>query len=170
MSMVTIEEVVPLSGRGTDAVMTAVKKILNRGDVTALTVTAGDDVIRFSRVATQEEAEAKQDLSYHDVVRANKMEEYVPDSQDVDPHRQMFEMFEIIDDAGFVPIILLSGCPLHKLRDWLDLMSRKAKAVYGVRVLVDENIPDDCLILCGSETNDSDGPESVRFSVKVALP
>lgn len=168
MSVPTIEEVMPLSGTGTDAVMTAVRKILDRGDVLNLKVSAGESAVRFDRVASPEEAAAKQQLTYHDVVRAKPMEEYVPDDG-VDPYQQLFEAFEVLEDAGFQPLIILSGRPLSELRKWLSKMSRKAKTVFGVRVRVEEGIPEDNLILCGSDGTD-EGPDSVRFSVKVTMP
>lgn len=169
MNPVTVEEVVPLQGTGTDAIMMAVRKVLDRGDATNIRVSAGDSVIRFERVATPEEAEQKSQLSYHAVLRTRPMEELVPDDE-VDPYKQMFEMFAMLEDAGFQPLVLLSGRPMSKLRKWLDLMSRRAKTVFGVRVLVEENIPEDCLILCGSDGSKDTGPEAVRFSVKVTLP
>jgi hypothetical protein len=169
VSAQTIEEVVPLNGTGTDAIMTAVRKVLDRGDATAIYVSAGDSAIRYDRVATDEEAEQKSQLTYHAVLRTKPMEEYVPD-EDLDPYKQMFEMFSMLEDAGFQPLVLLSGRPVPKLRKWLDLMSRRSKTVFGVRVHVEESIPEDCLILCGSDGAKDAGPESVRFSVKVTLP
>jgi hypothetical protein len=167
----SVAEVLSLQGTGTEAVMGAVAKVLSRGDVLSLTVTAGDGALRYSRKATAEEAEAQEGITYHDVVRARPLEEYYPDEEEgqVDPYQQLFEMFAVLDDAGFVPIVLLSGRPLHKLRPWLSRMSRKTKKIFGVRVVVEEGIPEDNLILCGSEGPD-EGPDSVQFSVKVTLP
>lgn len=167
----SVAEVLPLQGTGTAAVLSAVTKVLGRGDVLSLTVTAGDSALRYIRRATPEEAEAQSGLTYHDVVRARTLEEYFPDEEEgpVDPYQQIFEMFAVLEDAGFVPIVLLSGRPLPELRKWVTRMSRKSKRIFGVRVVVDEGIPEDNLILCGSEGSD-EGPESVQFSVKVTLP
>lgn len=169
MSFPSVEDVMPLSGTGTEAVVMAIRKLLGRGDVMSLEVTATDSAVRYKRYATAEEAEAKASLTYHDVVRARPMEELDVSTEELTPYQQMFEMFGVLEDAGYAPILLLSGRPLPKLREWLDLMSRKAKTVFGVRVLVEENIPEDNLILCGSDGAD-EGPESVQFSVKVTLP
>ena len=166
----SVAEVLPLQGTGTDAVMNAVAKVLSRGDVLSLTVTAGDAALRYSRRATSEEAEAQAGLSYHDIVRSRPLEEYTPaEGEQIDPYHQLFEMFAVLDDAGFVPIVILSGRPMHELRGWVSRMSRKSKRIFGVRVVVEEGIPEDNLILCGSDGSD-EGPESVQYSVKVTLP
>ena len=168
MSIPSVEEVVALNSTGTEAVISAVRQVLGRGDVLDLSINAGDALIRFRRIATEEEIAQQSELSYHDVVRARPMEEYIPE-EEIDPYRQLFEMFEMLEDAGVRPSIILSGRPVPKLREWVDRMSRKSKTLFGLRILVEEDIPEDNLILCGTD-GEGDGPEAVRYSVKATMP
>lgn len=166
--MITVSESVPLHGTSTEDVVESVRKVMKKAGVVSFHVNAADGTISFKRIATEEEEAAAEKMSYHDIVRSRPMEEYIPPNGST-AYTQLFEMFEVIEDAGFVPTVLLSGRPLHELRKWLGKMSRKAKSVYGIKVLVEDSLPDDNLILCASESTDT-RPDAVQFSVKMSLP
>jgi len=164
----TVEDSVPLSGTDTEAVLAAIKQALDKGSVLSLTVKASEPAIRFQRIATPEEAEAKSQLSYHDIIRSKPMEEYSY-SNELSPYEQIFDMFSIVEDAGFVPAVMISGRNVIELRKWLKRLPRRAKTVYGATLIISDQIPEDNLILCGCREYNID-PESIEFSVKMTLP
>ena len=166
--VITVEDSLPLMGTDTRAILSTVQQVLEHPGVTRLMIAAGEPEVKFERVATPEEIETRSKVTYHDVIRNTQMEEYTPPEEDSSPYLQLFEMFDIIDDAGFVPMVILSGRSVPRLRKWINI-SRKADKLYGVKLVISPDIPDDNLIVCGGDTYVAD-PNNVRYSVKVALP
>ena len=161
-----IKEPFPLADKSTESVVQLVRTILSRGGIVKFSVDARKDVIDCWRLVSPEEA-SELSMTYEDALGDVIMEEFVPE----DHHsslEQLFGMFEIIEDAGYLPTQIISGRNAVKLREWLPMLSRKAKSLFGVPLIFGEGLPDDALVVCGSMDWGSTA-EDIKYAVKVTL-
>lgn len=168
---VLIKEVFPLPDKqSVELIAASVTQILQKaGNVVRLVVDARKDNIEYWRVVSEEEAKEKS-ISFHDAFRQIEMEEYDPmlDGEEKTSHVQLFEMFEIIEDAGLFPSHIVTGRPVPRLRTWLPL-SRKAQTIYGVSLHIDGTMEEDVLMVCGSPEREATVAD-IQYAVKVTLP
>lgn len=160
-----IKDLFPLTEKGTEPVIQVVRAILAQSGIVKFTVDARKDVIDCWRLVTPEEA-SERGTTFEEALRSATMEEYVPEEQDA--LTQIFEIFEIIEDAGCVPTQVISGRGPVELRKWIPL-SRKAKSVFGVPLLFGEGVPSDVLVVCGARDWGATA-EDIEYAVKVTLP
>jgi len=164
---VLIKDALPLSTKTVDNIVGMVKKVVTQPGVVRFIVDARKDTIDFWRVASPEEA-AEKSVSFRDILRTVDMEEYMPEDSDASPFQQMFEMIEMISDAGCSPSHILSGRGPLELRKWI-LFSRKATTLYGVPLLFEKSMEEDVLIICGAREPDATAAD-IKYAVKVTLP
>ena len=168
---VLVKEPIPISSKDTETVLMVVKNALSQPGVVKFTVDARKDFIDFWRVAS-EEAAAEMGVSFSEALSRVEMEEYDPyDTDEVGEktsYQQVFEMFEMIEDAGCAPSHVLSGCGPIDLRKWIPI-SRRSKALFGVPVHFVDEIEHDVLVICGAKETDPTAAE-IQYAVKVTLP
>lgn len=109
-------------------------------------------------VADQDEEQER----YDNVLRTCPMNEYAPDAK-LAPYEYLFKLFKQVTDEDLEVTHVLVGS-LQMLHKWVALSTRSPK-LYGVRVKQLRNIPDDVIIICGSEWLEAE-PEDVRYTVK----
>lgn len=168
---VLVKEPIPISSKDTDTILMVVKSVLSQPGVVKFIVDARKDFIDFWRVASEEVA-AELGVSFGEALSRVEMEEYDPYDTDKvvekTSFQQLFEMFEMIEDAGCIPSHVLSGCGPLDLRKWLPL-SRKSKTVCGVPLHFVNELEHDVLILCGAKEVDATAAD-ILYAVKVTLP
>lgn len=168
---VLVKEPIPISSKDTETILMVVKHALSQPGLVKFTVDARKNFIDFWRVAS-EEAAAELGVSFGEALSRVDMEEYDPYDTDKvgekTSFQQVFEMFEMIEDAGCLPSHVLSGCSPLDLRKWLPL-SRKSKSVCGVPLHFVGELEHDVLIVCGSKEVDATASD-IQYAVKVTLP
>jgi len=175
---ILIKEVHPLANKeSVDGIVSVVRSILKQPGIVRLVVDARKDNIDYWRAVSDDEAGEKS-ISIHDALRQTTMEEYNPyqDNNDGDgkpgtdklPFEQLFDMFEMIEDAGCVPSHIVFGGGPVQLRKWIDI-SRKAKMIFGVPITFDAQVESDVLIVCGSTEREATAAD-MEYAVKLTLP
>lgn len=165
---VLIKEVIPCPDKGSiDLILSAVKSILKQPGIVRLSIDARRDLIEYWRTVSDDEASEKA-ISLHDALRQVSMEEYHQEAdEDKSPIERMFEMFEMVEDAGCSPSHIISGSSSVELRKWFP-MSRKSRTLFGVSLHVDGTMEKDVLIICGSRDREATISD-IEYAVKVTL-
>ena len=167
---ISIPESLPLESRSEEAILAAVKNVVSQPGVVRFQVDAAEDAIKYWRLMSQDEADSF-GISFDAALAVVDMEEYDPYSEEDESPRpsyvQLFEMFEMVEEAGFIPSFILTGRPIQKLRKWIPF-SRKAKRIYGIPLHFVETIEEDVLVVCGSPYADADITD-LKYAVKVTL-
>ena len=168
---VLIKDAIPLQTKSLDSIINTVKYVMGQPNVVRFVVDARKDTLDFWRVASPEEA-AEKAVSFRDVLRTVSMEEYIPTSEDdqteIGSFQQLFEMFEMVADAGCSPSHILSGCPVLELRKWISI-SRKSTTLYGVPLMLESSLEEDVLIICGAKEANATAAD-IKYAVKVTMP
>lgn len=168
---VLIKEVLPLPDKESiDVVMTAVKKVLQQPGIVRMVMDARKDNLEYWRAVSDDEA-AEKSISYYDMLRQVAMEEYDQYLEEGDPEKtpfeQMFEMFEMVEDAGCTPNFILSGAGPIGIRKWLP-MSRKGKSLFGIPLFFEGTLEQDVLVICSSRAKEATAAD-IEYAVKVTL-
>lgn len=168
---VLIKEVMPLADKGSvDAITAVVNTVLKQPGIVRLVIDARQDNLEFWRGVSEDEASEKS-ISQHDMLRQVDMEEYDQYLEDGDPpkssYHQMFEIFEMVEDAGCSPNYILTGGSMADIRKWIPI-SRKTKTMFGIPVIFEGTLEDDVLIVCGSRTKEATSAD-IEYAVKVTM-
>ena len=169
MTPVLIKEAVPFSDKSSEGVLGLVRSIIEQPGVVRFELDARRDSVSYWRAVSPEEA-SERSISFRDALRNVPMEEYDPrpnDGDDPSSFEQLFEMFEMIEDAGCVPTHILIGATLPEFRQWLPIR-RRSKSAFGVPILQDVSLEKDVLVVCGAEDWNAT-PMDITFAVKVTL-
>lgn len=168
MSVVLIKDKIPLAGTDTDSILTAVGMVLKHSGVVRFNVDARTSMIDFWRMPASEEEEALEIASpFREKLKEVQMEEYVPENN-ISSHEQLFEMFEMIEDAGCFPVFLLSGRILVELRKWISF-PRRSSSLAGIPIIMNPDLMEDTILVCGAKTREAE-PVDVAYVVKMTLP
>lgn len=160
-----IKELLPVVDmNSTDAILASLKKIFQENGVVRLVIDSRHDNIEYWRVVTDSEA-AEKAISFHDALRQVSMEEYT--AVDKTPFEQVFEIFEMITDAGCTPSHIVSGATAVDLRKWIPI-SHKAKTMLGIPILFEGGLAEDVLVFCGSRAIEATAAD-VEYAVKVTI-
>ncbi len=115
-----------------------------------------------------EEAEVSEVASpFRAKLKEVTMEEYVQE-REISAHAQLFEMFDMLEDAGCFPVFILSGRSPANLRKWIPF-PRRSTQLAGIPIILDPDLMEDCLLICGSKVRDAE-PIDVTYVVKMTLP
>ncbi len=163
--MVEVRESIPLTGKGAENLLNLLRKILSDNPYTQeFTCRIGHPIEIVKMVPA---SEAPPGLRLHDAVRAQQMDE--PVQVDGGPFSVLWNMFSIIGEEGLEVSHSLVGNKF-RFQDWLKVrISQKSMKVFGVRLMVIPEIPDDVFLVVGSTRRDAD-PENIRYSLKGTLP
>lgn len=162
-----IKESLPLMDKSSSSIVHVVQEILKQPDVVRFVVDARENAVNFWRVASEEEA-AERTMTFRDALRKVQMEEYSPPPGEKSSFEQVFDVFEMIEDAGCLPSHVLSGRGLVELRSWIPV-SRRARMLYGVPLLLQADLENDVLVFCGAKTSEAT-PSDIVYAVKVTIP
>ncbi len=163
-NLVRVREQIPFTGKGAEALLGFLRKILSDNPLTQeFTCRIGQPIDIVKLVP---EGEAPPVLLLHDAVRAQKMEEL---SREGDPFKTLWAMFSTVEEEGLEVSHILVGSKFS-FQDWLGVrLSHKSMRCFGVPVVPMPEIPSDTFLVVGSIKRDAE-PEDIRFSVKGALP
>jgi hypothetical protein len=100
-------------------------------------------------------------------IRGNQIHEYSPKDENLSSAEQFLDMFRQVSDEGLEISFIVCG-NLVRLSSWIRIPLRNPK-LFGVNVVQIGNIPDDVVLVCGSEWKEAE-PEDITFSVKGTLP
>jgi len=161
-----IKEILPIPDKeSTELILAAVKRTLQQPGIVRLVIDARKDNMEYWRQVSDDEA-AEKSISFHDALRQVEMEEYEYDSEK-SPFQQMFEVLEMIEDAGCLPSHVISGAGPIVLRKWIPL-SRKAKMLFGIPLHFEGTLEDDVMVVCGSMEKEATASD-IEYAVKVTL-
>ncbi len=164
-----IKDKLPLLGHDEDSILKTIKQVLKSDTVTRFDVDARTGMISFWRAPSEDEKERELSNPFREIFRRVPMEEYVPDG-DIGSHEQLFQIFDILHDAGCIPAFIVIG-NLESFRKWIKF-PRRSNQLAGVPIYVVRELADtaeDALLVCGSKVRDPE-PIDVDFVVKVTLP
>lgn len=163
-----LKDKIPLSGTDEDSILKTISLILKNANVVRINVDAGTGMVDFWRYPSGEESE---DIDVKNPFRARlkevAMEEYAPE-EGLTSHQQLFEMCEMLEDAGCYPVFILTGRTLSNLRKWIPF-PRKSKRIAGIPIILEPDQMEDTLLVCGSSVRDAE-PVDVSYVVKMTLP
>jgi hypothetical protein len=162
---VLVKDALPLFDKSSESILSMVKEVLQEPGLVRFVVDARQDTLDFWKVASEEQA-AEIDVTFHDMLRKVMMEEYSEPNKD--PFHQLFDMFEMVADAGYSPSHILSGRGPLELRKWIPI-SRKANVLFGVPLLFEKMMESDVLVVCGSNAQEPTAAD-IAYAVKVSLP
>lgn len=160
-----IKDSLPLLDKSTEGILRTINAALQEPNIVRIVVDAREDVLSLWRLGTDEE-KAERQMNFADILRSVGMEEYLPE-KDKNPFEQMFEVFEILTDAGVSPSHILAGAPVPELRKWLPV-SRKGLSMYGLPLLIGNGLEKDVLVVCGTKVPGG-SPEDVSYAVKLTI-
>jgi len=104
-----------------------------------------------------------------ETVRHKPMEEYIPESDDVAPFKQLFEMWKMVSEEGLeVSYILVGSRELFS--NWLKVrLPRSKPSLFGVPIIIGPSLPTTTFVITGAITKES-SPLDILFSVRGTLP
>lgn len=166
-SWVRVKERIPYNGKGVDNLLNALRIILEQNRYAQkIQIEVGSGHILLEKLVSEEQA-AETQTSWHDSIRAHKLEEYKP-SANLTPHQQLWEVFQIIHVEGLEVGQIVVG-DKHQFQGWLGTRIPLTKMnFFGIPITQASEIPHEIFIVCGTEERESD-PEDVVFSVKGSL-
>lgn len=167
MTLSLVKDKLPLSGSDEEGILQSISRVLKFANVVRFSVDARTGVVDFWRVPSEEESEEEIANPFRGVLKQVQMEEYDPEVN-ASGERQFFAMCEILEDAGCVPVFILTGRNLNSLRKWISF-PRRSSAIGGVPVVLNPDLDNDVILLCGSKVKDAE-PVDVTFVVKMTLP
>lgn len=164
--MILIKDKLPLVATDVEAIQQAVGMVLKTANVIKVSIDARTKMVDFWRIPNEQESESIEVAHpFRIKLKEVQMEEY---DVDLSPHEQLFEMFDMLEDAGCYPVFILTGRTLPNLRKWIKF-PRKSSRMAGIPVTVDPDLPEDNLLVCGAPIRDAE-PIDVEYVVKFTLP
>lgn len=164
---VLVKERIPYQGKGVDALMGALRKILTDNKYTQkILMEVGEPHIYIEKLVPEADAQEYETvrINTHGAIRNMPMEEYQTDDG-VSPAHQLWEMFSIIHKEGFEVCRIVSGSK-NKFAQWLKVrIPQTDQRVFGVPLEVIGDIPDDVFIVCGAKHREAE-PDEITMSVK----
>jgi hypothetical protein len=86
-------------------------------------------------------------------------------------YEQLFDMFDMLADAGYSPSHILVGCGMINLRKWIPKLSRKSTTIFGVPLVFSGyQMEEDVLVVCGAKIPDAATAADIGYAIKVTLP
>lgn len=168
--LVRIRHRVPYAGKGFDTLGETIKAI-GKAHPFAQKIgplEVGKGFIPVEELVPEAQAGERLPLTVHDVARRTRMEELSIDGSK-SSFQALYEMFNIIQEEGLFPGYFLVG-DKTRFQKWLGIRISISKMfMFGVPVLIQQEIPEDVFLLCGTDTKDPE-PEDVKFSIKATLP
>lgn len=168
MSSSLVKDKMLLSGLDEESILQTVAKILKLGSIVRLNIDARTEVVDFWKVSSKDISEEDQAHPFRAVLKQVTMEEYTPDPKE-SAERQLLSMCEIIEDANYYPVFLLTGMELSQLRKQWISFPRRSTQIAGISIVQEPDITEDVLLLCGARTREAE-PIDITFVVKMTLP
>lgn len=166
--LILLKEKIPYTGKGTDELLGAVRRILTDNKYTQkITLEVGVSHICIEKLVPPEEAKEQLQISLHDTIRARTMEEYKPEKEQPG-FRQLWEMFDIVHAEGFEVGCLVVG-DKKQFQEWLKVRTPLNKLTcFGTPIFQLPDIPSDVVLVCGMATRTAEVDE-LLFSVKTTI-
>lgn len=166
--MILIKDKIPLVAMDEETILAAVGIVLKNANVVRFNVDSRTGMIDFWRIPNEQDAETVEVTHPFRVkLKEVQMEEYTPE-RELSNHEQLFEMFEMIEDAGCFPVFILSGRTHVNLRKWIPF-PRRSTSLAGIPIRVEPDLMEDVLLVCGAKVRDAE-PVDVSYVVKMTLP
>lgn len=168
---VRVKDRIPYAGKGFEELLTALKQVFadpaNKfTQKVVLDVT--EPFIYLEKMVTEIEAQETPQLSLHDIIRNQKMEEYLPEKEQPGINH-LWDIFALIHQEGLEVGFLVVGNKPNFQR-WLGVrIPTKDMRVFGVPLKVVDGIPEDVFVVCGTESRVAE-PDDIRYCVKGNLP
>ena len=161
--LVQVRERIPFTGKGAEALLGFLRKILSENPYTQEFTCRIGKPIEITKMVPADQAPPA--LPLHDAVRAQRMDEPDPEKT---PFETLWKMFGIIEEEGLEVSHILVGSKFL-FQDWLGIrISHKSMRFFGVPIVVSPEIPSEVFIVAGATTQNAE-PEDIQYSLKGAM-
>jgi hypothetical protein len=164
---VRIKDRIPYHGKGVDELVGALRKALSEPAnkfTQKIVLEVGAPHIYLEKLVPEGEAMDVPQLSLHDAIRTQKMDEYEP-TADRSPIQQLWEIFGMVHDEGFEVTDIVVGNK-NRFQKWLSIRLPPTKMTFfETPVHVVGELPEDVFVVCGAPTKGADVDE-IKYSVK----
>lgn len=164
--LVRTTEFVPLKGKGIENLLlllkTVYEKLRSAGSYPQKFVAEVGKPLRVDYLQAASEM-MEPPLTFHMVVRQRPIDEYAAEKAE-SAWQQLYHMFRQVGENGMYANYLIVGNK-ERLRRWVG-MKVKDNRVFGIEVIIDGELPDDVVLVCGTEEREALGPDDIRYTVK----
>jgi hypothetical protein len=164
---VKLKEKVPYLGKGVDELVMSLRKVLGEPSnkyVQKIVLEVGVPHIYLEKLVPEGEATDVPQVSLHDCIRTQTMEEYEPE-EDKEPLRQLDEVFRMVEEMGLEVGYVVVGSRT-KFAKWAKVViPRNNMSMFGTPLVELKDIPDDVYLVCGTITKVADY-DDIRYSAK----
>jgi hypothetical protein len=166
--MVLVPEKIPYTGKGVEALLAFLRKVLEENKYTQKIVVEVQKPIYIEKLVPKDEAPETVSLTWLESARNKQMQEYEGTEEKLAPQEQLLDMFHDVNVEGYEICHVITG-NLKKFFKWAkgQTHSGREHRLYGVPVS-QADIPEDVIILCGAQSRDA-GPDDLEFSLKAVL-
>jgi hypothetical protein len=160
--LILIRERIPYTGKGVDALLSMLRKVLTENPYTQEFVCRIGQPIEIAKLVTSEEAPAKMNL--HDAIRSHRMEEFTIEKDKL-PFQVLWDMFAVVQAEGLKVSHIAVG-DKFQFQSWLGVrIAQNRMDFYGTPVVLLSELPADAFLVVGADQKTSEA-EDVKFSVK----
>lgn len=166
-----VKERIPYAGKGVDELVNSLRRILtlpvNR-KTQKVVLEVGTPFIYIEKlVPTSEAPENLGNLTLHDAIRQQKLEEYEPED-DESTIQQLWSMFQMVQHEGFEVCFIAAG-DKKAFEKWLGLrILRTDPRVFGTPFSIVGELPADTFVICGSSYRTAE-TDDIKYCVKGTL-
>lgn len=164
--LVRVSEQVPVAGKGIENLLMLIKTVHERlrasGCFPQKFIVEVGKPLRVDFLQPRAEV-MEPPLTFNHAIRTRALDEYVGDKKEL-PWQQLFNMFRQVTDNGlFVNYVVVGN--RERLRKWTG-MKLKDTQLFGVAVAQDGELPDDVVLVCGTDEREAYGPSDIRYTIK----
>ena len=168
---VRVKDRFPYHGKGVDELIGAIRRIFAEPSnkfAQKIVFEVGVPHIYIEKMVPEGEAPEVPQLSMHDILRTNEMEEFDADGEELTPIQQLWGMFEMIQDKGLQAAVIVAGNRV-KFQKWLGIRINTVRpSVFGTPFQVLGELPEDVFVVCAARSRIAD-VEDIQYSVKGSL-
>lgn len=157
---------IPYHGKGVDELIASLRRILSDNKYTQKIICeVGTPYIYIEKLVPEGEAQdLPPQISIHDVLRTNEMEEY-DGEEGRTPVQQLWDMFSMINDKGLQAAVVVAGNKV-KFQKWLGIRLHHSRpTVFDTPFQVLGELPEDVFVICGAASRIADY-DDIKYSVK----
>lgn len=160
--MVLVREKIPYSGKGPEALLGMIRRVLAENPYTQEFTCRVGQPIEIAKLVPPDQVPVKVNL--HDALRTKKMEEH-PFEQGKTPFQRLWDMFELVYAEGLQVCTIAVG-DKFAFQKWLGVrIPQNRMSFYGTPIVHLAELPDDVFILAGAEQGDAEVSD-IKYSIK----
>ena len=166
---VRIKDRIPYHGKGPEELVGSLRRLLAdpaNKYAQKIVLEVGAPHIYVEKLVPEQEAGDIPQLSIHDAIRTNRMEEY--EGELAEGFDVLWDMSQTIRAEGYEIGFIVIGNKT-KFQKWFGRrLVNTDMTFFGVPVRVVPEVPEDVVIMCGTEDRTADVGD-IKFSMKVSI-